>query len=213
MTVEHRDDKGQPCAQHPPATLEQLTALALVGSRAPGFHHDLASKLQSLMMSIDEIGELAADTNEPISRVSETALESLREVLALLNMNRALTKPPTLAPAALRDLLDRASARVYVALQGPVVDATLHVSAPSTIHALSLAFDVAAGPGRGRTLPVSTHLDATHVELRLVCSPSPPADSAEALSIATFVLARDGGSLTCAEGGTRLVLRLPLSAP
>lgn len=211
MTFEHLDDNGQPCPRHPAATLEQLMNLAIVGSRAPGFHHDIASKLQSLMMSVDEIGELA-DTNAQIKRAAETASESLREVLALLNVNRALTKPPVRTAVALRELLDRATARVYVTLQGALVDATVHVSAPSTIHALSLAFDVAAGPGRGRTLPATAQLAAGHVELCLSCTPSASGESAESITLATFILARDGGSLACTDDGSQLVLRLPLSA-
>ena len=185
--------------------------LALVGSRAPGFHHDVASKLQSLMMSVDEIGELAGG-NEQITRAAETALEALREVLALLNVNRALTKPSARTAVALRELLDRASARVYVTLVGPLVEATLDVASPSTIHALSLAFDVAAGLGRGRTLAVSAQIDGSHVELRLGCSPSPPPEAPESIALAAFVLGRDGGSLHCLADGSHLVLRLPLSA-
>lgn len=212
MTIEHRADNGQPCTRHPATTIEQLMNLAIVGSHAPGFHHDIASKLQSLMMSVDEIGELA-ETDVQLKRAAETALESLREVLALLNVNRALTKPPVRAAVPLRELLDRASARVYVALEGALLDATVIVSAPSTIHALSLAFDVAAGPGRGRTLPVTAQLGNGHVELRLRCSPSPSVESAGSMTLATFVLARDGGSLVCTEDGSHIVLRLPLSAP
>src|SRR6187401_1499018 len=104
------------------------------------------------MMSIDEIGELA-ENDAQLSQAAATALSSLRDVLALLNVNRSLTKPPTRTAVALREILDRACARVYVSFDGVLVDATVEVAAPSTIHALSLAFDVAAGPGRGRTLP------------------------------------------------------------
>ena len=210
MTTDHRDDQGLPCARHPAAALDQLMNLALVGSRAPGFHHDVASKLQSLMMSIDEIGELAQN-DEQIRRAAETALEALREVLALLNVNRALTKPPARTAVALREILDRASSRVYVTLVGTLLDATLLVAPPSMIHALSLAFDVAAGPGRGRSLVATSRIDGAHVELRLGCSPPPPAGTPEALAIATFVLGRDGGSLHCTADGAQLVLRLPLS--
>lgn len=211
MTIDHTNDKGQPRTRHPVTTTDQLMNLALVGSRAPGFHHDIASKLQSLMMSVDEIGELA-ETDAQIKRAADTALEALREVLALLNVNRALTKPPVRAAVPLRELLDRASARVYVTLRGVLVDATVHVSAPSTIHALALAFDVAAGPGRGRMLPATALLANSHVELRLTCSLPAPAESAESITLASFVLARDGGSLACAEDGSLIVLRLPLSA-
>lgn len=211
MTTAHRDENGQPCTRHAPATTEQLMNLALVGSRAPGFHHDIASKLQSLMMSVDEIGELA-EADEQITRAAETALQALREVLALLNLNRALTKPPVRTAVALREILERASARVYVTLVGTLVDPMVNVAAPATIHAISLAFDVAAGPGRGRTLAVTTELGAQHVELRLSSSPITSAEASESLAMATFVLVRDGGSLHCTADGAHLVLRLPISA-
>lgn len=212
MKIAHHNEQGQPCTRHAPAAPEQLMNLALVGSRASGFHHDIASKLQSLMMSIDELGELA-EADEQISRVAETALQALREVLALLNLNRALTKPPARTAVALREILERASNRVYVTLVGTLVDTTVNVAAPSTIHAVSLAFDVAAGPGRGRSLAVTAELAAQHVELRLTCSSVTSPESSESLTIATFVLVRDGGSLYCTEDGSQLVLRLPLNVP
>lgn len=209
MTLDHLDDQGQPCAHHPAALIDELMFLAIVGSRTPGFHHDVASKLQGLMMALDEISELS-HSDAQLSRAAETALDSLREVLALLNVNRALTKPPVRTAVALREVLARAAERVHVSLDGELVDATLHVSAPATIHALSLAFDVAAGPGRGRNLPATAHLDATHVELRLDCSPSPPSNSGESLAIAAFVFGRDNGSLRCAASGSQLIIRLPI---
>lgn len=209
MIIEHLDDQGQPCARHKAATIDDLMFLAVVGSRTPGFHHDVASKLQGLMMSLDEITELShSDPN--VSRAAEIAMESLREVLALLNLNRKLTKPPTRTAVALSEVVARASERVYVSLRGELVDATLRVSAPATIHALSLAFDVAAGPGRGRTLQATAQLETTHVELRLDCSQEPPVDSGESLALATFVLARDTGSVRCTADGSQLILRLPL---
>jgi len=58
VTIEHLDDQGRPCTKHPSATIDELMVLAVIGSRVSGFHHDIASKLQGLMMSIDEIGEL-----------------------------------------------------------------------------------------------------------------------------------------------------------
>jgi len=134
----------------------------------------------------------------------------LREVLALLNANRALTKPPTRTAVPLRVVLADAAQRVYVSLVGDLADVTIAVAPPATMHALSLAFDVAAGPGRGRNLSATTQLDATHVELRLGCSPSPPANAAESLAIATFVFARDRGSLRCTADGTQIIVRLPL---
>jgi len=50
------------------------------------------------------------------------------------------------------------------------------------------------------------------VELRFSCSPSTPGEAAESITLATFVFARDGGSLACTDDGSHIVLRLPLSA-
>lgn len=211
MILDHLDEEGKPCSVHAPGTLDELMVLAVVGSRAAGFHHDVASKLQGLMMALDEIGELG-QSDPALTRATEAALDSLREVLAQLNGNRALTKPPTRTAVAFREIVARASERVYVALGGELVDATIEVHGPTTIHALSLAFDVAAGPGRGRTLPATARLDGTHVELRLGCAPSPQSNSGESLAVATFVLTRDRGSLHCTADGKHLVLRLPLVA-
>ena len=211
MTIQHLDEQESPCARHPTATIEELMFLAIVGSRAPGFHHDVASKLQGLAMSLDEISELSQ--NDPrLTRAAETALDSFGAVLALLNANRALTKPPTRTSVSFREILARAAERVYVSLAGELVDATIEVSAPATIHALSLVFDLAARPGPGRTLPATAKINGTHIELRLGCSPSPPSNSGESLALATFVLGRDRGSLRCTESGTHLIVRLPLVA-
>ena len=212
MTVEHLDEAGQPCTRHPTATIDELMFLAVIGSRAPGFHHDVASKLQGLMMSVEEISELGNGLDPQIGRAAETALDALRDILALLNVNRSLTKPPTRTSNALGDLIKRASERVYVSLTGEIVDATVEVSAPSTIHALSLVFDVAGGPGRGRTVAATSRIDGTHVELQFVASPSPPHGVAESLAVATYVLGRDRGSLWCTADGSHIVARLPLVA-
>jgi len=212
VTVQHLDETGQPCTRHAIAPIEELMSLTVIGSRAPGFHHDLASKLQGMMMSLEEIGELAVGGDPQIGRAAETALDSLRDLLALLNVNRALTKPPTRTAVAFREVLARAAERVYVSLVGELVDATIEVCAPSTIHALSLLFDVAAGPGRGRTLAATTRIDGAHVELCLAASPDPPGNAASSLAIAAFVIGRDHGALRCSDGGSHLVARIPLSA-
>jgi len=209
--MQHLDETDQPCTRHAIAPVEELMFLAVIGSRASGFHHDMASKLQGMLMSLEEIGELAVGGDPQIGRAAETALDSLRDLLALLNVNRALTKPPTRTAVAFREVLARAAERVYVSLVGELVDATIEVCAPSTIHALSLLFDVAAGPGRGRNLAATARIDGAHVELRLAASPSPPGSAAASLAIATFVIGRDHGALRCSDGGTHLVARFPLS--
>ena len=212
MDLLHRDESGHPCTRHPAADPAELLALALVGSRAPSFHHDLASKIQGLMMSIDEIGELAAGADPELLRAVELAHSSLRDVLALLNANRAMTKAPAKSPIALGELVTRAAERVYVKLGGELPAAKLEVSVPTVMHALSLVFDVAGGPGRGRALQAATVIEAGTVVLTVPASPEPPPNAAASLALATFVLESEGGSLRCAGEGTRLVVRLPVSS-
>jgi len=212
VDLRHLDEHGHPCTHHAAAAPADLLALAIVGSRAPSFHHDLASKLQGLMMAIDEIGELAAGADSALQNAIETAHGSLRDVLALLNLNRAMTKAPAKSAVDLGELVTRAAERVYVKLGGALPPAKLQLSVPSVMHALSLVFDVAGGPGRGRALQATTVIDAASVVLTVSASAEAPPNAAESLALATFVLEREGGSLRCAGDGTRFVVRLPLHA-
>lgn len=208
----HLDEHGQPCSHHPVAAHQELLSLALVGSRAPSFHHDLASKLQGLMMAIDEISEVSGEVPPPVLRAIETAHGALREVLALLGTNRALTKAPVAVKTPLGELLARAAERVYVTFRCAAPDATVAVPLPAMIHALSLVIDVAGGPGRGRTVEATAELDGGAIVLSLGASAQPTPSCGEALALAAFVLEREGGSLTCAASGSRLVVRLPVVA-
>ena len=129
MIANHLDEHGQVCTRHVAAPSDDLLSLAIVGSRAPSFHHDLASKLQGLMMAIDELGELVGD-DPPITRAIDTAHTTLREVLGLLNVNRALTKAPSKSRTTFAEIAARASERVYVSLKATIPAATLEVSSP-----------------------------------------------------------------------------------
>jgi len=209
--IDHVDETGAPCARHPAAAREDLLQLALVGSRAPVFHHDCASKLQGLVMALDEIRELTVDGDPQLTSALEIALDSTHELHALLNANRALTKPPRRTEIALGDLVGRAAELAGVALHGTLPDAVVSVAVPSVPQALALAIDVAVGARRGRTLVIDGELVAREVELVLHAAAPSPADASEALAIATFVVTRDGGRLWCAAAGDRLVLRLPCS--
>jgi len=206
----HLDEQGEPCTTHPPATTDALFALAIVGSRASGFNHDIASKLQGLMMALDEISEIA-ESDPNLARAAETAHASLKEVLGILNTNRAMTKAPARAPVALADLVTRAGERVYVTLKGALPSVDVEVSSATMIHAMSLVFDTAGGPGRGRSLPVMCEQPPGFVTLSLPLAAPMTAISSDALAIATFVLARDGGDLRCADQGTRFIVTLPVS--
>ncbi len=211
MSAHHLDEHGTICTHHPVADADELLALAVVGSRAPSFHHDLASKLQGLMMAVDEIGELAGDASPGVSRAIDTAHTTLREVLALLNMNRALTKAPVKASTTLAEMLTRASERVYVNIAGALPAAALEVSTPSLIHALSLVLDVAGGPGRGRTVAARGEIVDGNVTVTLAASSEPPPNAPASLALAAYVLGREGGELRCGNQGRELCVRLPLA--
>lgn len=207
----HLDDHGAVCTRHPTVPAETLLSLATVGSRAPGFHHDIASKLQGLMMAIDEISEGVVD-NPDLSRAAETAMGALKDLNALLTTNRALTKPPTRTRVPLKDLVARATERVYVKLTAAVPDVAIEVFGPAIIHGLSLALDVAGGPGRGRTVQGAITVAEGTVTIALDASPSPPANASESLAIASFAIARDHGELRCTDGASHIVVTFPTVA-
>lgn len=207
----HLDEHDQICTHHDAPSSDELLSLAIVGSRAPSFHHDLASKLQGLMMSIDEIGEISGEHSPTLVRALDTAHTALRDVLELLNTNRALTKAPVRTRAPLSVLLARAAERVYVTLRGPSALPEVEVSTPAITHALALLLDVAGGPGRGRVVDTETTIVNERAVVTFVASPDPPPNAPESLALAAFVIAREGGELRCSSGHTRLIVRLPLA--
>ena len=213
---DHVDENGAPCARHAAISQVSLYQLAMIGSRASAFHHDCASKLQGLVMALDELTELTENGDPQVIRAVETALEASRELNTLLNFNRTLTRPAARAAIALDELVARAAERVGVALRGtPLGGVMVHVGVAPMIHALSLAIDAAAGTGRGRTLALSTTPAAAPVtgvvELALHTSPLQAPSAGEAIAIAGFVIARDGGGrLWCSSTGDRMLIRLPV---
>jgi hypothetical protein len=209
MVIDHVDETGATCARHPAAARDRLFQLAMVGSRASVFHHDCASKLQGLVMALDELSELATGGDPQLIRAIRTALESTRELHALLNINRALTKPAARTPIAVRELVKRAAEYVRVTLQGTLPDAQVDVAVAPMTQALALVLDVVAGAGRGRTLVVTAEVVEGEVELMMDVAAGQPENVSEALAIATFVVTRDGGRLWCATAGDRLFVRLP----
>jgi signal transduction histidine kinase len=209
LLIEHLDETGAPCAHHPPVRADAMLQLAMIGSRASAFHHDCASKLQGLVMALDELGELTEHGDPQVLRALESALDSTRELNALLNANRALTKLSARTPIAIGELARKAGHRVGVTVQGAGTDAMVDVGVPAMTHALALAIDVVAGSGRGRTVAIASAVVAHEVELVLHASANQPANASEALAIASFVAGREGGKLWCSAAGDRLLLRLP----
>ena len=208
----HRDETGEPCPRHPELAEARLYELAIVGSRVPGFHHDAASKLQSLMMALDEIGELSEDA-DPMTRAAiETASGALRELNQLVTANRALAKPASRVRIALRELVQRAAERVGVQLRGELPACDVLVTAPAMTHVLSQLLDLAAGPSQlGHAVDITVELgDEVVLAISGAREPSKPlAHIAEVVALASYAITRDQGSLACGGESDRFVVRLP----
>jgi hypothetical protein len=208
---EHVDETGAPCSRHPQISPGNLYQLAMVGSRAPAFHHDCASKLQGLVMALDELTELTENGDPQLIRAVETALEASRELNALLNLNRALTRAVPKTLIAVSELLTRGADRAGVSSRGTLPDVQVNVGVAAMVHALALVVDIAAGIGRGRSLEVSATQTGGDIELVLRTSPPQAPSAGDALAIASFVVSRDGGGkLWCSSTGDAIVIRLPV---
>lgn len=211
--TEHRDKDGKPCTRHAPAS-DGLLAWAAVGSRISGFHHDTASKLQSLMMALDEATEMVGDGTPDLRVALDTATTALRELHGLLTENRALAKAPQRKATLVPDLFKRAAARNAVKLTGDLGTASVHVAPASIIHALSLLLDMAAGSvqsTRAVQITVSTRDASVQAEITgVTVDPTKPMVN-ESIAVAAFLLAREDGALRCSEQG--FVVQLPTRAP
>jgi hypothetical protein len=205
----HLTEDGDPCPHHGEPDLEAVLALAVLGSRHTGFNHDLASKLQGILMSLDEILESPQATGDPdLQRAAESAMTSAQELGALLNANRALGRVANRSRAPLRDVLQQAGSRAGVAIRGTIVEASVEAAIAGLVQGLALAIDVCAGPGRGRSLDVTSTLAGATIELDLPMVRPAPDPQNELLALAVSVLRREGGELRCARGGDRMLIRL-----
>lgn len=183
---------------------------AVVGSRISGFHHDSASKLQSMMMALDEATELVADERPDVARALETAMTGLRELHALLTDNRALAKAPQRKHMALADVLGRAAARSGVKLRGEIGTATVFVGQASMTHAIALLCDTLGGPLQGaRTVDIIVTASDDRVEVALKGAP-PAASTLDAITVATWLIEREEGAVFSAPSGFQL--QLPIKA-
>jgi len=187
---------------------DQLLAWAAVGSRISGFHHDSASKLQSMMMAIDEATELA-ESHPDIARPLETAMAGLKELHALLTENRALAKAPVRKAMPVRDLLQRAAARSAVNLSGELPAGNVFVAPSSMVQALSLLCETIAGTAQGaRAISVQATVGD---KATITLAGTPPASSTlDAITVATWLIEREEGSVDSAPRG--YVIQLPTTA-
>ncbi len=205
--VDHLDETGQPCTRHASASPQKLLGLALLGSRMPSFHHDIASKLQSLMMAIEELEELG-DTDD-VRSAAATAGAAVREMQALFMANRALSRPPQRAPAPLGELIAAAAQRAGIKTHGELPAEHVEVSLSAITHALAIVLDLAAGPSKlGRSIELGGTIEGSSVVVTICGSGDPlPASAAEVLALASFALAREQGELRC--GPSSFSIRLP----
>jgi hypothetical protein len=206
----HDDETGKPCTRHPNPSPVNMLALALLGSRMPSFHHDVASKLQSLMMAIDELEELAEGGE--MKAAAGSAASAVRELTTLFATNRALAKAPQRRPTPIGELFARAAERGGVRTTGELPPCTVEVALPSIAHACAVILDLAAGPlSMGRTAEITGSIDGGTLIVIVTGPPNAPLpnNAGDVLALATFALEREHGSLKCL--GERYVIRLPLS--
>ncbi len=210
MSNEHLDETGQPCTRHPAPTNSNVMSLALLGSRMPSFHHDVASKLQSLMMAVDELTELA-ETLDTQAAANSAAL-AVRELTTLFATNRALAKAPQRKPTPVGELVARAAERSGVKTTGELPSCNVDVAVASIAHACAVVLDLAAGPlSMGRTVEI-TGVPEDKFLLVKVAGPVGvplPNNAGDMLALATFALAREQGELRC--GADHYVIKLPLT--
>ncbi len=206
--MHHRDESGHPCTRHESPSRERLLELATIGSRSQGFHHDAASKLQSLVMALDEIAELTVNGQPELRAAVDIATTALHECQVMFNDNRALARGQR-ARIALPDAVARAAQRIGLAVRGEVTPCEVRVAVPAVIHALALLFDQIAGPRVvGRAIHVRCASDGDRVTLTLSGPEAIPAQASEALAIASFVIDREDGELRCAPD--HVTLQLPI---
>lgn len=208
----HVDESGQPCTRHAQVTEQRLFELATLGSRMPSFHHDAASKLQSLMMALDEISELTSHEVVDLRTSIDTAHSALRELNQILAANRALAKAPQRARIALPELVTQAASGTGVRLRAATAAKDVRVAAAAVRHALGLLLDLTAGPSHlGRVVDATCELDGSSYVLAMSGPPEAatklPANAGESIAIANFVIEREQGTLRCTPTG--FVVTLP----
>jgi len=210
--IEHVDEGNVPCTRHG-ASEDKLLAYAAVGTRISGFHHDAASKLQSLVMALDEISELIGEEESELRTATETAQTAVRQLHAQLSANRALAKGPQPTRTLLPELLQRAAERHAVKLRGEVHSYEVMVAPPSMTHVFAMLFDMLAGPpAQGRAIELSVASDGDRVTITVTGTVEATHPNAnELIMVAAYMVGREDGILRC--GPKRFVVELPVAQP
>lgn len=185
----HDDEGGGPCKRHALASLDSLLALATVGSRASGFQHDVASKLQSLVMSLEEIGD-RGDVLEDgeLATALTAARDAVSDMTAQLQAFRQLSRQPPATLIPLREVFAAAAVRASLRVRGEPSALVITASIAETVHAVALLLDGALG----RTSP--RELDVAFAPRGFALAMGA---SSEAVAVATYVFRRSGGTLRC----------------
>lgn len=207
MKLEHLGADGQPCTVHGPPDVARVLAMASLGARVPAFNHDIASKLQGVMMALDELDELVdRRAGSDARNALETAQGALAELNGLLGASRALARGAKRVAIALTDLIAQAAARTGVKLQGELPPGPVLCSPVSCAHGLSLMFDVLCGVQRTRAIEVTSRRVDETIELTFATVAPPPPHASELLLLAGYELAREGGTLRCVPAGIAVTL-------
>jgi hypothetical protein len=188
-----------------------ILALALVGARARGFHHDLASKLQGLMMAIDEIADrnlLLAD--DRVQRAVEAAADSMREVQGQLAAFRTLGRGADARGCSLRELVAAGTRAAAVAASGEVPDVAVMATPCAAVQVIAMACELADSTGTVEVAVDARDADTIEVSVRCRGGGLPELVRADAIAVMTFALGRDGGEVR--DGGNGVVMRFRLAA-
>ena len=207
--MKHLDEDGNVCTEHVPAD-DAILTLATIGSRVSSFNHDIASKLQGMMMALDEIEELLERLGDSdLRRANETAQQALKEASALLSANRSLTRTSTKTKVQISELVKLAGDRAHVEIRGAVPEGQVEGIVALLAQGLGLAIDALAGAGRGRFVDVIATREGELIKLTFASTGEPTKSLADALHLASFVIARANGELRCGRD-QRLHVQLPL---
>jgi hypothetical protein len=213
----HLDGEGAPCARHVCTSSDGIMHLATVGSRTLAMQHDVASKLQSLMMAVEEIGDLAEGPAIPseLRDAAAAAVSALANVNEMFAASRAFARRTDRARTSVAELLRKAARRAGVTIDVTAVgEVDIHVTPAMVEHALSLLLDVLGAEGeRSRYVGASAEVTATEVIVTLVgggAAQTRP-QATDLVAIAMYAIGRDHGEVRCGrpDESDRFVVHFP----
>ena len=208
----HTTEDGSPCQAHAPRA-DDLIGPAVVGSSCFAALHDLASAIQGVGATIDELDETVTDPAlRPLIDAAIEANERATQMfVATRNMIRdpAKRKEPVAVAALVNRAMHQAAAKPATAAAFP--QATIEVAVP--VIAMTIAHLIDAAASAGGAPAVAAHLDGDAVAITITAATAGPAPATigATLAIAARAVEAHGGSVRCGEtdGRARYTLRLP----